>query len=132
VDPPLEPLAAVTVTVVVAVAVPPDPVAVSVYVVVEEGDTDTDPLVLTVPTDGEIETVVEFVVDQFNDEELPAVIEEGDADSEAVGAGVDDDPLVLSTTKAPNSGPVEGAGDDVPMGMASVLASIPMTTGDPL
>ena len=74
-----------TVTVVDAVAVPPGPVAVKVYCVVFVGLTTLVPEGETAPMPWSIETVVAFVVVQVRVEVSPAVMDEGEAESFAVG-----------------------------------------------
>lgn len=79
----------VTVTVAVFVVVPPGPVAVSVYVVVEAGLTLVFPETGLLPTPLSMETVVAFVVDHVSVDDWPAMIDVGDAEKVAVGAGVE-------------------------------------------
>jgi hypothetical protein len=123
----------VTVTVAVLVTVPPEPAAVSVYVVVCAGVTLTDPLADTPPTIGVIDTDVAFAVLHAKEADWPAVTDEGDTVSVAVGAdGVVDDVPVGSTTNALNSGPVGGAVVVPPIGLAGVSPVIGRVTGPPL
>jgi len=82
---------AVTVTVAVAVIVPPGPVAVAVYVVVVVGLTDWIPpfpiSVYETPPGAVTVTLVEFVAVTVNVDEVPEVIDCGDAAIVTVGAG---------------------------------------------
>ena len=74
-------------TVAVFVTVPPGPVAVSVYVVVEAGLTLAVPDAGLLPTPLSIEIDVALVLDQASVEDWPALIDVGDAEKVAVGAG---------------------------------------------
>jgi hypothetical protein len=76
---------AVTDTVVAAFTDPTELVAVSVYVVVAVGDTVSVPVAATLPIPLSIVIVVAFDVFHDSVEKLPLVMDEGDADSVAVG-----------------------------------------------
>ena len=80
---------AVTVTVAVLVTLPPAPVAINVYVVVVAGETLCDPLGTdSLGTDAPFSVaVVAFDVVHDSVAELPLTIDEGDANSDAVGIG---------------------------------------------
>lgn len=79
-----------TVTVVCNVVCPPGPLSVSVYVVVVVGETETDPpeTGVTLPTPLLIEADVAPELVHVSVEELPLVIEVGDAENVPLGAGV--------------------------------------------
>ncbi len=77
---------ALTVTVALQVLVPPAPVTVSVYVVVVVGLTEAEPLVAVEETPV-IESDVALVEVHVSVEELPDVIEDGDAARVQVGVG---------------------------------------------
>jgi hypothetical protein len=76
-----------TVTLAVFVIVPPGPLAVSVYVVVVVGLTLAVPDTGLLPTPLSIEIVVALVEDQVSVDDWPALIDVGDAEKVAVGAG---------------------------------------------
>jgi hypothetical protein len=93
-------VAGATSTVADELAEPPAPVQVNVYVELDVGDTANDPDVARVPLQPPVAVQdVALVELQVRVEDCPAIMLEGDALSDTVGAGVDVEPPTTDVSR---------------------------------